>query len=81
MIFQSLINSLHGIACRPFRLHSATMCDVTTEQLSNGTVHKKKKKITFHENIIFPLYFCIRTYARAKLIVHAFMIELDQPDY
>ena len=35
------------IACHPLRWHSATICDVTTEQLSNGTVHK------FHKILLF----------------------------
>ena len=54
------------------------MCDVTTVQLSNGTVHKFLQNFTFHENVssIF-----VYTYVRAEMNVHAFMIELDQQDY
>ena len=35
------------LVCRPFRRHSATICDVTTIQLANGTVQKLKKYIIF----------------------------------
>ena len=45
---------------------------------SNGAEHKFHKFLTFHENI-FSLYFY--NYVKAKMIVHAFMIDLDQPDY
>ena len=38
--------------CRPLRWHSSNICDVTSVQLSNGTVQKNKNKIfTFHENV------------------------------
>ena len=67
MIFQSFDNFF---LCRPLTWHSATVCDVTTVQLLNGTIHK------FHK--IFPLLY---RFVRTKTIVHAFIIELDQPDY
>ena len=35
---------------RPLRWHSSSICDVTTVQLSNGTVHKFFKNFTFREN-------------------------------
>ena len=55
----------------------ARICDITTVQLSNGIVHKfynillfmKKKKIFHYVYTYLP-----------KMIVHAFMIEHDQPD-
>ena len=31
--------------------HCGTVCDVTTVQLSNGTLRKVKKNLTFHGNI------------------------------
>ena len=58
----------------------ANICDVTTVQLSNGTVHKIHEMFTFHENAS-SLYFYTSVCNRAKMIVHAFMIELDQLDY
>ena len=60
--------------------HCANVCDVTTVQLSNGTVHKFYKNFAFHENVS-SLYFYTYRYVRAKMIVHAFMIELDQLHY
>ena len=54
---------------------SATDCDVTTVQLSNGTVQKIHKILLFIE-IYISLY--VYRYVRAKMIVHVFMIELDQ---
>ena len=37
--------------CRPLRWHSFNICDVTTVQLSNGTVQKFWQNFTFHENV------------------------------
>ena len=37
--------------CRPLRWHSSNICDVTTVQLSNGTVHKFLQNFTFHKNV------------------------------
>ena len=66
-----------NLVCRPLRCHF----DVTTVQLSNATVHKFLKNLTFYEKIS-SLYFLYFGYViRAKMIVHVFMIELDQPDY
>ena len=42
--FKVLINVL---VCRPLRWHTVTICDVTTVQLSNGTVHR------FHKHFLF----------------------------
>ena len=61
--------------------HCANICDVTTVQLSNGTV-------LYTNFTIFSLFmkmhllstFILR-YVRAKMIVNAFMIEYDQLDY
>ena len=36
--------------CCPLRWHSSNICDVTTVQLSNGTVHKFLQNFTFHKN-------------------------------
>ena len=60
-----------------------TICDVTTVQLSNnGTVHIFHKMFTFiHENTSSPLLLYLGMFNRPKIIVHAFMIELDQPNY
>ena len=81
MIFQSFD---YFLVCCPLRWHSgAIICDVTTEQLSNGTtcmytcIHKFHK--TFHENVSSPIF--ILRYVRPMMIVHAFMIELHRPDY
>ena len=67
--------------CRPLRWHSSNFCDVTTVQLSNGTVQKKKnkKKILFIK-MYLPSTFILK-YVRAEMNVHAFMNELDQKDY
>ena len=46
----------------------------------NGTVHKFHNILTFHENAS-SLYFYTYRYVRVKMIVHAFMIELNQLDY
>ena len=43
------------------------------------TVHKFYEIYIFHENVI-PSTFILR-YVRAKMIVHEFMIKLDQLDY
>ena len=47
--------------CRPLRWHSSNICDVTTVQLSNGTVHKFLQNYIFNENVssllILYLYF------------------------
>ena len=40
----------------PSRVHCDNICDVTIVQLSNGTLHKFHKIITFHENAS-SLYF------------------------
>ena len=40
---------------RPLRWHSSNICDVTTVQLSNGTVHKFFTKFYFSWKCIFPL--------------------------
>ena len=37
--------------CRPLRWHSSNICDVTTVQLSNGTLHKFSQNFTIHENV------------------------------
>ena len=37
--------------CRPLWWHSSNICDVTTVQMSNGTVHKILQNLTFHENV------------------------------
>ena len=56
------------------------LSDVTTVQLSNGTVHIFHRILLLFMKIHLPSNFILR-YVRAKMIVHAFMIELDQPDY
>ena len=76
MIFQSFDSFF---VCRPVRWHSATICDVTIEELSNGTVHQFHKML-LSMKMYLPSTFILR-YVRAKMIVHAFMIELDLPDY
>ena len=59
-LFMSFIFFFSFLVCNPLRWHSATVCDVTTVQLSNGTVHKfhnillKFMKI-YSIFIIFPL--------------------------
>ena len=55
-------------------------CDVTTVQLSNGTVHKFHMMFLLFMKMHLPSTFILR-YVRAKMIVHAFMVELDQQDY
>ena len=61
MILLSL--SFHQLrVCRPLRWHSSNICDVTTVQLSNGTVHKFFPNFTFHENVSSFLF-----YVRAEM--------------
>ena len=55
------------------------LISVMSQQYNCLTVHKIHEIFTFHENSS-SLYFTLR-YVRAKMIVHAFMIELDQLDY
>ena len=38
---------------RPLMWHCANICDVTTVQLSNGTVHKFHKIFAFHEQYMY----------------------------
>ena len=66
------------MVCRPLRWHSSKICDVTTVQLSNGTVHN------FFSSLFVKMYLSssvILKYVRAEMNVHAFMNELDQQDY
>ena len=65
--------------CRPLRWDCSSLCDVTTVQLSNGTVHNFLQNFTFHENVS-SLYF-YTWYVRTEMNVHAVMNELDQKDY
>ena len=53
--------------------------DVITVQLSNGAVHKFVQNFTFMK-MHLPSSFILR-YVRSEMIVHVFMIELDQKDY
>ena len=48
-------------------------------KLSNGTVHNLNKILLFMK-MFLPSSFILR-YVRAEMNVHAFMNELDQPDY
>ena len=66
------------ISCMP--PSQVTLCDVITAQsLSNGIVHNFHKILLFMKISLLSTF--ILRYVRAKMIVHAFMIELDQPDY
>ena len=70
MIFQRF----HYICvCRPLRWHSSNICDVTTVQLSNRTVHKVLQNFTLHE-LYLPSSFILR-YVRAEMNVHAYNYE------
>ena len=41
-------------------------------------LYQKFKNVPFYENYIFPLFiYDFFRFVRAKMIVHAFMIELD----
>ena len=78
MIFQSFDLFL---VCRPLKWHSATICNVTTVQLPIiGTVHNFQKNLLFIKYIHLPSTFILR-YVRAKMIVHAFLIEHDEKYY
>ena len=55
------------------------ICDVTTVQLSNGTVHKLYTILLFMK-MYLPSSFILR-YVRAEMNVYAFMNELEQKDY
>ena len=64
--------------------HSATICEVTTVQLSNGSVHKFHKMLLFVKTYtVSSLYFHTEVHVMAKMIVHAciYNIELYQPDH
>ena len=67
-----LVNLLYAA---PHRWHCANICDVATVQLSNGTVQQQQQKLFM--KMYLPSIFILRC-VRAKMIVHAFMIELDQ---
>ena len=56
------------------------LCDVTTVQLNYGTVHKFHKISPFMVTHL-PYTLSLFNYIRAKIIVHTFMIELDQLVY
>ena len=79
MIFQRFH---YCCVCRPFRWHSSNICDVTTVQLSNGTVHKFLHCNFFllFMKMYLPSSFILR-YVMFEINVHAFMNELDQKDY
>ena len=42
---------INFVYTRPLRWRSATICDVTYNQLSNGTAHKFHQKKYFHGNV------------------------------
>ena len=68
-------------ACRPLTWHTGTFCEVTTIQLSNGTVHTFKKMLRFMIIHLLLLATFIIRQVRAKIILYAFMIEFDETDY
>ena len=78
MIYQSFDLFL---ACRPLTWHTTTFCEVTTIQLSNGTVHTFQKMLRFMKIHLLLLTSFIIRQVRAKFIMHAFMIEFDETDY
>ena len=55
-VWANLDNPIKSYDFSKFWWHSANICDVTTVQLSNGTVYKFHKMYTFHENAS-SLYF------------------------
>ena len=59
--------------CRPLRWHSSNICDVTTVQLSNGTVHKFLQNFTFHEKCIFPLLLYLGMLGLRWMCMHLWM--------
>ena len=68
------------ISCMlPSQGHFATIYDVTTVQLSNGTLYKFHKIVLFRK-MHLPSTLILR-YVRAKMTLNAFMIELDQLHY
>ena len=77
--FKGLISFVY-VALSGGTLLISVMLQVTTVQLSNGTVHKFLQNFTFHENVSSLFGFILR-YVRAEMNVHAFMNELDQKDY
>ena len=59
-------------------------CHNRTTTVYNGTVQYThiSQIFSFHENIYSLYFYTLKKYRyRAKMIVHAFMIELDQLDY
>ena len=73
-----LVNLLYAaLSCR---WNSATICDVTTVYNYLIELYTNFTKLVLFVKIHLPSTFILR-YVRAKMIVYAFMIELDQPDY
>ena len=72
------------LVCRPLRWHSATICDVTTVQLSNEAMHTFLQNFTFHETTYLASTFMLR-YTLYMLglrwLWNALSIILDQPDH
>ena len=73
MIFQTLLSCMSP--------SQVALFDVTTVQLSNGTVHKFLQFFfLLFMKMCLPSSFILR-YVRDEMNVHAFMNELNQKDY
>ena len=59
--------------CRPLRWHSSNICDVTTVQLSNGTVHNFFTKFHFSWKCIFPLLLYLGMLGLRWMCMHLWM--------
>ena len=75
MIFKVVINFMYAT------LSGGTLLQSVMSQQYNCRMelYTNFTRFTFHENISSPSF--ILRYGRAKVIVHAFMIELDQSDF
>ena len=60
--------------CRPLRWHSSNICDVTTVQLSNGTVHNFfNTNFHFSWKCIFPLLLYLGMLGLRWMCMHSWM--------
>ena len=70
MIFKGFINFCVG---HPLRWHSSNICDVTTVQLSNRTVHKFLQIFFSSWKCIFPLFLYLGTLGLRWMCMHLWM--------
>ena len=64
---------INFVVCCPLRWHSSNICDVTTVQLSSGTVHKFFTKFYFSWKCIFPLLLYLGMLGLRWMCMHLWM--------